>query len=146
MRFEPGEERTVALIPIVGDKIIKGGNGLASGKKKNENLVGKDISFLFFILGEMDLEKAKPLLQKAIDEQGYRHKEEKPGGRGEKRKGRVKKREPGLCRVPRKKYARIFGPTTGFILFCFVLFCFVLFCFVLFCFVLFDLVWFGFLF
>ena len=64
----------------------------------------------------MDLEKARPHLEKAISD-GYCHKEQKQEERGGKRKGRVKKREPGVCRVPRKKYARVFGPTTGFFLF-----------------------------
>jgi urease subunit gamma/beta len=30
-RFEPGETRTVALVAIAGDRVIRGGNGLADG-------------------------------------------------------------------------------------------------------------------
>jgi len=32
VRFEPGETKTVKLVEIAGQKIIRGGNGLASGK------------------------------------------------------------------------------------------------------------------
>jgi urease subunit gamma/beta len=32
IRFEPGETKTVTLVEIAGHKIIRGGNGLASGK------------------------------------------------------------------------------------------------------------------
>ena len=31
VRFEPGETRTVQLVPIAGNRVIRGGNGLASG-------------------------------------------------------------------------------------------------------------------
>jgi urease subunit gamma/beta len=32
VRFEPGETRTVRLVEIAGKRVIRGGNGLASGK------------------------------------------------------------------------------------------------------------------
>ena len=32
VRFEPGETKTVKLVEIAGNKIIRGGNNLASGK------------------------------------------------------------------------------------------------------------------
>lgn len=32
VRFEPGEAKTVNLIPIAGHRIIRGGNNLANGK------------------------------------------------------------------------------------------------------------------
>ncbi len=32
VRFEPGETRAVELVPIAGERVIRGGNGLASGK------------------------------------------------------------------------------------------------------------------
>jgi urease subunit gamma/beta len=31
VRFEPGETKTVKLVEIAGDKVIRGGNNLASG-------------------------------------------------------------------------------------------------------------------
>jgi urease beta subunit len=31
VRFEPGETKTVTLVAIAGNKIIRGGNNLASG-------------------------------------------------------------------------------------------------------------------
>jgi len=36
VRFEPGETRTVELVPIAGDRVIAGGNGLASGPVTEE--------------------------------------------------------------------------------------------------------------
>jgi urease subunit gamma/beta len=38
VRFEPGETKTVTLVDIAGRKIIRGGNGLASGKVSPANL------------------------------------------------------------------------------------------------------------
>ena len=37
VRFEPGETRTVALVTIAGNQIIRGGNALADGKVSTEN-------------------------------------------------------------------------------------------------------------
>jgi urease subunit gamma/beta len=31
VRFEPGESKTVQLVPIAGQQVIRGGNGIASG-------------------------------------------------------------------------------------------------------------------
>jgi urease subunit gamma/beta len=36
VRFEPGETRTVALVEIDGDRVIRGGNGLATGPVSEE--------------------------------------------------------------------------------------------------------------
>jgi urease subunit gamma/beta len=36
VRFEPGETRSVPLVEIAGDRIITGGNGLASGPVSEE--------------------------------------------------------------------------------------------------------------
>ncbi|XP_060574751.1 urease subunit alpha-like [Ruditapes philippinarum] len=38
IRFEPGEERSVDLVKIGGNRIIRGGNGLCDGKVSEENL------------------------------------------------------------------------------------------------------------
>lgn len=37
VRFEPGETKTVTLIPIAGNQIIRGGNNLADGKVSEDN-------------------------------------------------------------------------------------------------------------
>ena len=37
VRFEPGETKTVTLVEIAGNKVIRGGNNLASGNVSNEN-------------------------------------------------------------------------------------------------------------
>jgi urease beta subunit len=37
LRFEPGEERTVALIPFAGNKIAYGFNGLVNGSLEQTN-------------------------------------------------------------------------------------------------------------
>ncbi|HEX8910596.1 MAG TPA: urease subunit beta, partial [Anaeromyxobacteraceae bacterium] len=36
VRFEPGETRTVELVEIAGDRVISGGNALASGPVTEE--------------------------------------------------------------------------------------------------------------
>ncbi|MBL9169058.1 MAG: urease subunit beta [Verrucomicrobiales bacterium] len=38
VRFEPGETKTVRLVEIAGGRVIRGGNGLASGPVSEENL------------------------------------------------------------------------------------------------------------
>jgi len=38
VRFEPGETKTVRLVEIAGARVIRGGNGLASGPVSDENL------------------------------------------------------------------------------------------------------------
>jgi len=38
VRFEPGETKTISLVPIAGTKIIRGGNNLASGPVSKEGL------------------------------------------------------------------------------------------------------------
>ncbi len=37
VRFEPGETKTVSLVPIAGDQIIRGGNNLADGPVSDPN-------------------------------------------------------------------------------------------------------------
>ena len=36
MRFEPGETKTVRLVEIAGNKVIRGGNNVASGPVTEE--------------------------------------------------------------------------------------------------------------
>jgi len=38
VRFEPGESKTVQLVPIAGNQVIRGGNGLATGRVSPEGL------------------------------------------------------------------------------------------------------------
>jgi urease subunit gamma/beta len=38
VRFEPGETKTVTLVEIAGDRVIRGGNNLADGKLSDEGL------------------------------------------------------------------------------------------------------------
>jgi hypothetical protein len=38
VRFEPGETKTVRLVSIAGNKVIRGGNNLADGPVSSENL------------------------------------------------------------------------------------------------------------
>ena len=37
VRFEPGETKEVALVPIAGKRVIRGGNNLADGSVSSEN-------------------------------------------------------------------------------------------------------------
>ena len=38
VRFEPGETRTVTLVPIAGEQIVRGGNNLTDSRASPENL------------------------------------------------------------------------------------------------------------
>ncbi|MEM7395353.1 MAG: urease subunit beta [Verrucomicrobiota bacterium] len=55
VRFEPGEARTVELIPVAGERVVFGGNALISGE-----------------LSEANREQA----MKAVEEQAFLHEEE----------------------------------------------------------------------
>jgi urease subunit gamma/beta len=36
VRFEPGEMKTVPLVAIAGDRVVRGGNGLSEGQASEE--------------------------------------------------------------------------------------------------------------
>jgi urease subunit gamma/beta len=38
VRFEPGESKTVQLVHIAGNQVIRGGNGIATGPVSSEGL------------------------------------------------------------------------------------------------------------
>lgn len=83
VRFEPGDAKTVTLVEIAGNKIIQGGNNLASGvvsRSRAEQIVGK--------------------LQAA----GFAHVPEPGADAGLALEA---------CRMDRAAYAAMFGPTTG---------------------------------
>ena len=40
VRFEPGESRTVRLVPIAGGRVVRGGNAWASGPVDDERDLG----------------------------------------------------------------------------------------------------------
>ncbi|PSR79818.1 hypothetical protein BD289DRAFT_85572 [Coniella lustricola] len=83
VRFEPGDTKTVTLVEIAGNKIIQGGNNLASGvvsRSRAEQIVGK--------------------LQAA----GFAHA---PGPAADA------SLVIESCKLSREKYITMFGPTTG---------------------------------
>lgn len=83
VRFEPGDSKTVTLVDIAGNRIIQGGNNLASGVvsgSRAEQIVAK--------------------LQAA----GFAHEPEPAADAG---------LVVEACRMDRAAYAAMFGPTTG---------------------------------
>lgn len=83
VRFEPGDTKTVTLVDIAGNRIIQGGNNLASGvvsRSRAEQIVAK--------------------LQAA----GFAHEPEPAADAG---------LAVEACRMDRAAYAAMFGPTTG---------------------------------
>ncbi|ODQ55851.1 urease [Saitoella complicata NRRL Y-17804] len=83
IRFEPGDVKTVPLVPIAGNRIIAGGNGLATGPVDDAN---------------------KDALLKMIVENGFSHVPQLPNAD----LGPVKAAE-----MTREAYAAMFGPTAG---------------------------------
>ncbi|KAK5663718.1 hypothetical protein OQA88_4149 [Cercophora sp. LCS_1] len=83
VRFEPGDKRTVTLVEIGGHKVIRGGNGLASGPVEEGRR------------GE--------IVQKLV-EAGFAHKEEPLADQVLVMEG---------TRMERAAYAVMFGPTVG---------------------------------
>jgi urease len=83
VRFEPGDTKTVTLVEIGGHKVIKGGNGLASGTVEGDRV------------GE---------IVEAIQKAGFAHVPE-PGADASL--------VVEAFRMERAAYATMFGPTTG---------------------------------
>jgi urease len=88
VRFEPGDQKTVSIVPIAGNKIITGGNNLASGV--------------------VDESKVDAIVAKAVA-QGFRHKPLELSALP----ANVQQPEFGICKIPRSVYAQTYGPTTG---------------------------------
>jgi len=90
VRFEPGESKTVALVPIGGNRVILGGNGLVDGPWAAANeaaIVAKCLA------------RNPPFL----------HKKEADSSLPKKRKAD----EEPVAKIDREKYADMFGPTVG---------------------------------
>lgn len=89
IRFEPGESKTVTLVDIAGNRIIRGGNNICNGPvdKSPENM---------------------SLLSRRLTEEKFGNKESDPEPSSKK-----VKRSPMPAEIPRALYARMYGPTTG---------------------------------
>ncbi|KAI0037248.1 urease [Vararia minispora EC-137] len=83
VRFEPGDTKTVSLVPIGGARVISGGNGLATGVVSS------------------DPQRIESIVEKAV-QRGFAHVPE-PGA--------LEVSEDTSIR--REAYAAMFGPTTG---------------------------------
>jgi urease len=83
VRFEPGDTKTVMLVKIAGNQIIKGGNMIASG----------------FI---EDLSVAKGIVER-LKSGGFLHEPEPHGDAA----------HIDICTMERQAYISMFGPTTG---------------------------------
>ncbi|KAF2174911.1 urease [Zopfia rhizophila CBS 207.26] len=83
VRFEPGDTKTVTLVQISGNKVIKGGNNLASG----------------FI---EDITIAESIVEK-LKAGGFLHEPESIGDAA----------HIDICTMERQAYISMFGPTTG---------------------------------
>mmetsp|Transcript_17477 Transcript_17477/g.48747 ORF Transcript_17477/g.48747 Transcript_17477/m.48747 type:complete len:832 (+) Transcript_17477:91-2586(+) len=81
VRFEPGDVKTVALVEIAGNKVIRGGNSLADGPLNNATL---------------------QLAMKRVAEGSFLH---------EPQAAPIEEGPP--LKLPRHKYAAMYGPTTG---------------------------------
>jgi urease len=83
VRFEPGDTKTVTLVQIGGDQIIKGGNKLASGFIGDVTVAGQ--------------------IMDRIREGGFLHEPEPLGDAA----------HIDICTMERQAYISMFGPTTG---------------------------------
>ncbi|KAJ1287393.1 hypothetical protein BS78_02G006900 [Paspalum vaginatum] len=86
VRFEPGNAKSVTLVSIGGNKVIRGGNGIADGP--------------------IDSSKLNEVMEK-VNENGLGHEDYPDAREGLIGDG------PFDCIVDREKYASIYGPTTG---------------------------------
>ncbi|TKY59873.1 Urease protein [Spatholobus suberectus] len=89
VRFEPGDTKRVKLVSIGGNKVIRGGNGIADGPVNETNLRAA---------------------MEAVCKRGFGHKEEKDASEGFSK-------EDSDCPfnkiISREEYANKYGPTTG---------------------------------
>ncbi|OTA68805.1 urease [Hypoxylon sp. EC38] len=83
VRFEPGDSKTVTLVEIGGDRVIRGGNGLASGK--------------------VDLDRTEAIVA-ALQQAGFAHTPVLSG---------AVERVLKPTTIDRAAYRAMFGPTTG---------------------------------
>ncbi|KAJ4295920.1 Urease [Collariella sp. IMI 366227] len=83
LRFEPGDTKTVTLVEIGGNKVIRGGNALASG--------------------EVDLSRAEEIIER-LREAGFAHVPEPAGDAAFFTEAST---------IDRMAYQTIYGPTTG---------------------------------
>ncbi|XP_027342772.1 urease [Abrus precatorius] len=89
VRFEPGDCKSVKLVSIGGNKVIRGGNGLADGPVNEINYRAT---------------------MEAVCKRGFGHKEEKDASEG------VTEGDPHCpftTSISHEKYADKYGPTTG---------------------------------
>ncbi|KAK4265017.1 hypothetical protein QN277_026124 [Acacia crassicarpa] len=87
IRFEPGESKRVSLVSIGGEKVIRGGNGIADGQVNDSNL-----------------EKA----MEAVSKRKFGHMEDENASEG------ITGEDPFLTTsISHEKYANMYGPTTG---------------------------------
>ncbi|CAK4084729.1 unnamed protein product [Aphanomyces euteiches] len=83
VRFEPGDVKTVSIVPIAGHRVITGGNNLCNGA--------------------VDPSKVDEIVSKLVA-QGFLHTSSPPS---------VLAEVPTPCTISRRTYARTYGPTTG---------------------------------
>ncbi|KAH1250651.1 Urease [Glycine max] len=88
VRFEPGDSKSVKLVRIGGNKVIRGGNGIADGQ-----------------VNETNLREA----MEAVCKRGFGHKEEEDASEGIT----GDPDSPFTTIIPREEYANKYGPTTG---------------------------------
>uniref|UniRef100_K3WH68 Urease n=1 Tax=Globisporangium ultimum (strain ATCC 200006 / CBS 805.95 / DAOM BR144) TaxID=431595 RepID=K3WH68_GLOUD len=88
VRFEPGDQKTVSIVPIGGKQVITGGNNLASGP--------------------VDPAKADTIVASAVAK-GFHHKPLDVS----LLPANALQPDFGVCKMPRSVYAQTFGPTTG---------------------------------
>ncbi|EDO43273.1 predicted protein [Nematostella vectensis] len=92
VRFEPGDVKTVELVEIAGNRVIRGGNGLADGKVSADALAD---------------------VMKRVVDQGFNHQEEPNVVPPVKRQRQDDPSTLSQVKISRELYARTFGPTVG---------------------------------
>lgn len=86
-RFEPGESKSVILVSIGGNKVIRGGNNIVDGPVNNSNCIAA---------------------MEAVRTRGFGHKEDENAREG------ITGEDYSLTKViPREEYANKYGPTIG---------------------------------
>jgi urease len=107
-RFEPGEKKTVVLVSIGGNMVIRGGNNICNGPVSDSPLVIEKI------MAKLKDQKFLHLEEAIVSDRVLGTKRSISDSEGnDVPNGTLRESDYGGLEIKRDLYARMYGPTTG---------------------------------